>query len=409
MDITDASGIAGKPYSDLAQPGSVAVTRPRQKISLELFDELEPVCHDWQALEAEAVCTPFHTYAWSHAWRTHVESMSEVRTAIVVGRDDNGTVQMILPLALRKHGPVTALEWLSGEHATYTGGLFHPSFLNQLSKTDFLVLWSRVVALLPPFDIVQFLAQMPMIDGWFNPTTHLGARTSANSYFCITIDAEWEELHRQRRSKSTRRSERRRERQLNEIGPMKFETHFEGPALAQATEVMFKQRSARFGEQGIHDFLSDAGMTGFYRALTKMTARSHGIEGYVSSLSVGDTMAAGLLNLIHKNKNYALVSSMTTDETLRKSSPGEILMRHTLKYCCETGLEAYDCGGGYDIYKDSWSDIKFHTADTVAPRTMLGSAYDGSYNGFLMAKSHIKQSPVLWKAFKTLRKLGFWS
>jgi len=409
MDITDAGGIAGKPYSDLAQSDSLAVSRPRREISFELFDELDPVCHDWQALEAEAVCTPFHTYAWTHAWQTHVESASQARAAIVVGRDNNGIVQVILPLALRKHGPVTILEWLAGEHATYTGGLFRPSFLNQLSKTDFLDFWAKVVDVLPPFDIVQFLSQMPMINDQFNPTTHLGARTSASPYFCITIDAEWEELHRQRRSKSTRRSERRRERQLNEIGPMKFETHYEGPALAQATEVMFKQRGARFGEQGIHDFLSDPGMADFYRVLTKMTPRSHGIEGFVSSLSVGGTMVAGLLNLIHKNKNYALVSSMTMDEAMRKPSPGEILMRHTLKHCCDKGLEAYDCGGGYDIYKDSWSDIKFHTADTVAPRTMLGSAYAGSYNGFLMAKSHIKQSPVLWKTFKTLRKLGFWS
>ncbi len=409
MNILDAGGITGKPYSDLAHPDSVAVARPRQEISLELFDDLETVCHDWQALEADVVCTPFHTYAWTHAWRTHVESAGQTRAAIVVGRDDTGTVQVILPLALRKHGPVTILEWLAGEHATYTGGLFRPTFLNQLSKTDFLNLWSRVIALLPPFDIVQFLAQTPVIDGQANPTTHLGARANASPYFCITIDAEWEDLHRQRRSKSTRRSERRRERQLNEIGPMKFETHYEGPALEQATDVMFKQRSARFSEQGIHDFLSDAGMTDFYRALTKMTTRSHGIESFVSSLSVGDTMAAGLLNLIHKNKNYALVSSMTMDEALRKPSPGEILMRHTLKHCCEKGLDAYDCGGGYDIYKDSWSDIKFRTADTVAPRTMLGSAYAGSYNGFLAAKSHIKQSPVLWKAFKTLRKLGFWS
>ncbi|MCF6292268.1 MAG: phytanoyl-CoA dioxygenase family protein [Robiginitomaculum sp.] len=110
------------------------------------------------------------------------------------------------------------------------------------------------------------MTKAPMIDGEVNPTTHLGARANASPYFCITIDAEWEDLHRQRRSKSTRRSERRRERQLNEIGPMKFETHYDGPALAQATEVMFKQRSARFGEQGIHDFLSDAGMADFYRS-----------------------------------------------------------------------------------------------------------------------------------------------
>ena len=105
MDITDAGGIAEKPFSDFAQPDSGAVVRPRQEISLEFFDQLEPVCHDWQALEADAACTPFQTYAWTHAWRTHVESASQVSCAIVVGRDDTGTVQMILPLALRKTRP----------------------------------------------------------------------------------------------------------------------------------------------------------------------------------------------------------------------------------------------------------------------------------------------------------------
>lgn len=408
MNIMDTTATSEIPYSDLIHLGTSSAKNLVEEIRFELVDELEAIRADWQEMEAEVSCTPFQTYAWTDAWRTHV-GKANIRPAIVVGRDDAGSIQILLPLALHKQGPVTILEWLAGDHASYTGGLFRKSLLDQLNRADFLTLWSKITDLLPPFDIVQFMAQMPTLNGQVNPTTHFGAKASASPYFCITIDADWETLHLQRRSRSTRRSERRRERQIGEIGTVSFETHYEGAALEQATEVLFEQRSARFAELGIHDFLGDPGMADFYRALTKMTSHSHGIEGFVSTLRVGDTMAAGLLNLIYKNKNYALVSSMTTDEALRKPSPGEILMRYTLKHCCEKGLEAYDCGGGYDIYKDSWSDIKFHTLDTVSPHTMLGSAYAGSYNSFLTAKSHIKQTPALWKTFKVLRKLGFWS
>lgn len=409
MNMVDTTAISEFTYSELADFERASAKDQVEEIRFELFEDLEAVRDEWQTLEKTAACTPFQTYAWAHCWRTHVECAAEVRPLILVGRDDKDTVQIILPLALRKHGPVTILEWLAGDHASYTGGLFRASLLNGLSKVEFLNLWSKVTALLPSFDIARFMAQMPDLYGHVNPTTCLGAKESASTYFRITIDDEWDSFHRARRSRTTRRSERRRERQLGEIGPLMFETHYDGSALEQATEVMFSQRSARFVEQGIHDFLADPGVADFYRALTKMTQKTHGIEGFVSTLSVGDTIAAGLLNLIYKNQNFALVSSMTADEAMRKPSPGEILMRNTLKHCSEIGLEAYDCGGGYDIYKDSWSDIKFHTLDTLSPQTMLGSAYAGSYNGFLVVKSRIKQSPALWKTFKVFRKLGFWS
>ena len=409
MTITGTRALSKVPYSKVARSGSNSGTGLVQKIRLELHEELQAARGDWQALEADVSCSPFQTFAWSHAWRSHVEHAAGLRPLIVAGRDETGRVQMILPLALRKQGPLTILEWLAGDHATYTGGLFERSLLDSLDQSRFHHLWSKIIDQLPPFDIARFMTQVPLVDGQVNPTAQLGSRENASPYFCITLDADWDSFHRERRSRTTRRSERRRERQLGELGVLKFDAHYQGPLLEQATEVIFSQRSARFAEQGIRDFLGDPGMADFYRALTKMTTKTHGIEGFVSTLRVGDTIAAGLLNIIHKNKNYALVSSMTTDEELRKPSPGEILMRNTLKHCCEKGLEAYDCGGGYDIYKDSWSDIKFHTLDTVLPRSMLGFAYAGSYNGFLAAKSHIKQSPALWKAFKTFRKLGFWS
>ncbi len=409
MNIMDTTAISEISYSELAHFETRSGKSLVEEIRFELIDEPETIRNDWQTLEAEVSSTPFQTYAWTQAWRSHVGRLANIRPAIVVGRDDAGSIQILLPLALHKQGPVTILEWLAGDHASYTGGLFRKPLLDQLSRSDFLTLWSKITDLLPPFDIVQFMAQLPTLNGQVNPTTHFGAKTSASPYFCITIDAEWETLHHQRRSSKTRRSERQRERKLGDIGPLSFAAHYEGRELAQATEVLFEQRSARFAEQGIHDFLGDPGMADFYRSLTKMTRHSHGIEGFVSTLSVGGTMVAGLLNLIYKNKNYALVSSMTTDETMRKYSPGEILMRNTLRHCCEKGLEAYDCGGGNDVYKNSWSDKKFHILDTVSPQTMLGSAYAGSYNSFLAAKSRIKQTPALWKTFKVLRKLGFWS
>jgi len=407
MNMMDTTALNDLSYSK-SPPLETGATQI-QNIRFELVEDLIAVRSDWQALEAQTFCTPFQTYAWTHAWRTHVTSTADVHPAIIIGRDDNDAVQVILPLALRKQGPVTILEWLAGDHASYSGGLFRTALLNSLNRAEFLSLWAKITELLPPFDIAQFLAQTPMLNAHVNPTTYLGTKDSASTYFRITIDADFEALHLDRRSRTTRRSERRRERHLSELGPLMFEAHYEGSTQEQATDVMFEQRSARFTEQGIHDFLADPGVADFYRALTKMTMQAHGIEGFVSTLSVGDTIAAGLLNITHNNINYALVSSMTTDEAMRKPSPGEILMRNTLKHCCEKGMDAYDCGGGYDIYKDSWSDLKFHTLDTVSPQTILGSAYAGSYNGFLAAKSHIKQSPTLWKAFKVCRKLGFWS
>ncbi len=409
MNLQDTTTATGISISGVTRPNVIATRKPLQEISLAYVEELELVCDEWQALEKDAANTPFQTYAWTHAWRCHVHRAAEADPAIVVGKDDRGNVQFILPFAIRKQGPAKILEWLAGDHASYTGALYTKQFLESITHDNTLVLWSRIKKLLPHFDISQFLAQLPTLNGFKNPMTCLSHRENASTYYSITIDADWETLHQERRSRSTRRSERKRERLLGEFGPVSFDVHYDGPDLERATEVMFSQKSARFAELGINDFLNEPGMTDFYRALTKMTETAHGIEGFVSTLSVGDNIVGALFNMIYKNKNFSLVSSMTTDEKMRKPSPGEILMRHTLKHCCEAGLEAYDCGGGNDIYKDSWSDVKFHTLDSVTPNSLLGSTYTSGFKGFLAAKAQIKQSPVLWKTFKNLRKLGFWS
>lgn len=376
-------------------------------IHLELVSDFAAARADWLMLEREAAQTPFQTFAWTQAWFEHVSHAENVQPTILIGRDSNNIAQFILPFCLRKHGPVIVLEWLAGAHANYTGGLFRSRFLTTLDKPKATKLWAKIEDFLPHYDIAQFMSQLPELMTATNPMAYLAHRESASPCYIITLENDWEAFHLKRRSKSGRSSERKRQRRLEKIGPILFEVHESGKDLEHVMETLITQKRSRFDEQGIADFFSDPHFRDFYRALIRMTAKADGIGASISTLKVDGEIIATILNVTHDNKNYALISSITSNEELRKCSPGEMIMRLNIKHCCEAGMHTYDCGGGTCMYKESWSDIKFNTYHTIAAHTFLGHAYAGSYGGFLSAKARIKNSPILWQAFKTLRKLGF--
>src|SRR5262245_5686089 len=108
-------------------------------VTLELREELASLEPEWTAFQRTAACTVFQTFEWLTKWRQHVGNLRGTRPAIVLGRDANGALLFILPLAIETQGPIRGLTWLGSGLCDYNAPLLAHDFWRYVG--DFTALW----------------------------------------------------------------------------------------------------------------------------------------------------------------------------------------------------------------------------------------------------------------------------
>src|SRR5689334_14511019 len=91
---------ATSPLDAPAAPAASLIGRAaRTGLMLSVHSELAAVEHAWRAFEATAALTAFQSFDWLACWQRHIGSRRGTRPAVVLGRDIDGELQFILPLA----------------------------------------------------------------------------------------------------------------------------------------------------------------------------------------------------------------------------------------------------------------------------------------------------------------------
>ena len=78
-------------------------TRHRvREFALAVYDDLAAVETAWRDFQQHADCTAFQTFEWLSTWQRHIGARDGVTPCIVVARDRNDAMLLILPLAVRR-------------------------------------------------------------------------------------------------------------------------------------------------------------------------------------------------------------------------------------------------------------------------------------------------------------------
>jgi CelD/BcsL family acetyltransferase involved in cellulose biosynthesis len=359
---------------------------------------LEPL---WRAFERRATCTVFQTYRWLSTWSATVGSTTGVEPAIVCTRNASGDPVLILPFGITTHRGTRILGWLGGEHANYQFGLFAPDWLDAIGRVGFEALWREIVAALPAFDLLCFADQPVAWDGRTNPFVHLPHLPSANRSHVLHLAADYEMLYAAKRSSSTRRSARKRDKRLEQDGPVEFRRPTTPRETAAALATLFSQKIPHMESIGVGDVYGPA-FPNFLAALAP-PAKDEPSPLDIRCLTCGGETIATVLGAVGKGRYYGLILSMT-DGPQRRHSPGELALRRTIEACCAMGLSEFDLSQGEAAYKAAWADDQLAQFDTLIAYTAKGHAYAAVARLTLTAKRHIKQSPRLLAAANALRK-----
>ena len=136
--------------------------------------------------------------------------------------------------------------------------------------------------------------------------------------------------------------------------------------------------------------------------LTAAAGDSPAIE--LCALMVGDEPVALFGGTIAAGRYSGMFNAMAPGPQQRHS-PGELLLHHLIRHCCERGLTVFDLGAGEADYKSHICDGTDALFDLAVPVTAKGQAAAFVQDMAGQMKRRIKQSPRLWPLIVRLRRL----
>lgn len=369
--------------------------------TITVHNDLKELVGQWRRLQTTAFGTIFQTYDWLTAWVETVGGHGAIEPVVVVGRGFDGTLAFILPFQISRHGTADVLEWLGGQHSNYQAGLFAKAWLADITRDQFLEVWNRAISALPRFDAIRFTDQPEVWEGMRNPLTHLPNHPSANTSFLLALKPDFESLYKEKRSSSTRRSSRKRDRRLAETGPVEFHQAGTEAELERIVTTLLEQKIPHMEEIGVGDIFGPRFDDFLLRLGTAETNPDTPL--FCHYLTCGQQVLATVIGAVFRGRYYGLLLSMT-DGPLKRHSPGELALRKAIEACCAGGLKEFDLSQGHADYKLAWADDVIEQFDTIIGYTVAGRIYAVRERLALSLKRTIKTSPKLWSVAQTVRR-----
>ena len=152
-----------------------------QNIRLAVHEDLADVEREWRAFEQIADGTVFQSFDWLSIWQQHIGAINNVAPAIVTGRDNQGRLLFLMPLAVDRCGFARRLTWLGTDLCDYNGPLLAPDYGERVNSVRFTQIWREIRALLRSspnlwFDLVYFDKMQNVVGAQPNPFLGIGLR-----------------------------------------------------------------------------------------------------------------------------------------------------------------------------------------------------------------------------------------
>jgi CelD/BcsL family acetyltransferase involved in cellulose biosynthesis len=308
---------------------------------------------------------------------------------------------MLLPLGIVRRGLARALIWLGGELTDYNGPVLADGVADDL---DIEAVWQSLCCELPRFDYVDFQRQPASIADQPNPFQQLSNRTNPISGCYTQLMPCWASYHEGKRSAETRRKERRKEAKLARYGALEFVVAQTASEIDEITATLFAQKAASYRRKGVKNHLRDPADADFIRAFTHAFAESG--QAVLTAMKVRDEIIATQWGLLHGNHFYCLALSHDQGRFARYS-PGNVMLRRMLEWCCERQIAIFDFTYGDESFKNHWCEDRLPLHDSLLPMTPLGWMLVLKIRCAEAINEMVKRSSHLYAFADRLRKLWY--
>ena len=381
-----------------AQPSSDTMSG----LKVAVCARAKPLEAEWLALQETGWVTPYQSFDWVNTWQEAVSDLTGEDVRFVTIRDDAGQLHGIFPFVVEAAWGTRVLRWLGNSQINYGMPVMSEAFVQKISK-DAEWFFAELVSVLDGVDAIHLDKQPATWQGKPNPLADLFTDTGANSTYLFNLEPDYDELYRNKRSKSTRRNNKRRDVKLQQHGELGFRLPADKEESAQVIKTLFGFVETRLAQKGIKDPYGPMSKT-FYLALSQLPENAP-LQLSPYFLTVGDEIVSVMMGSEFQGVFSGLVCSIT-DGPQKEFSPGDAALRRTIEACCKKGLAKFDFSAGHSDYKMHWAEEVIPLHDTLHAIGGGGYKYVAIARPGLSTKRMIKRSDWLWRTIKQARKFS---
>lgn len=379
--------------------GDAASVVARSEIAVEVAERIEDVEAAWRELTASSIESPGQSYDFIRLWVAD-RKVPASHQRYVVGRIDGQTVAL-LPLHRKRVHGLPVFTWFPGANAGCYAPIADYDRLAALGPEGRRRLWSAMTGQLTGADVV-YLRSIPVeVGGHVGLFDELGSTLAVETLYRSEYSS-WEECDRLQRSKSRRKHDRQQGDRLIAMGDVGFEEVRNGADTTRAIETMFIQRSARFKAMGIRDTFVHDRLIGFYHAMAQAQS---GVDVRLHVLRLNGAIVAVRYNIVHNDRMFCLISSMSDDPDIQNGSPGKQCLLRVMQTVFDQGIRTFDMGSGLTDEKRHWCNVQTPLRQHYVGLTPQGVLVVKAHRTFQKTRAAIKANPQLKSAVRGVRQL----
>ena len=358
---------------------------------------IEEVEAAWRQLTSKAIESPGQSYDFIRLWVSE-RQIVEADQRYVVGLVDGQPVAL-LPLHRKRVHGLPILTWFPGANAGCYAPVADSERLAGLGSDGRKALWAAMTGKLSGADVV-YLRSIPVeVGGHVGLFDELGATLAVETLYRSQYSS-WEECDRLQRSKSRRKHDRQQGDRLAAMGEVSFCDLRNADDTDCAIETMFKQRSARFKSMGIRDTFVADGLIDFYH---KAARPGSGVDVRLHVLRLNGDIVAVRYNIVHNDRMFCLISSMSDDPAIQNGSPGKQCLLRVMQSVFDEGFRVFDMGSGFTDEKRHWCNVQTPLRQHYIGLTPQGALILRLHQAFQLTRAAIKANPQLKSWIRNVR------
>jgi CelD/BcsL family acetyltransferase involved in cellulose biosynthesis len=369
-------------------------TRSFRLTATHRLDEIEPV---WRALTEKCIESPGQSIDFIRLWIKALK-IAEHDQYYVVAHLDDAPIALV-PLQRRWDKGVRVLSWFPGPHVGCNAPIVDVARLQALSPDDRRRLWIKLLRSFKGADVVYMKAVPQLVMDGIDLFAEMGQSLEAETLYRSAF-ASFEEADRTQRNKSRRKHDRQQGDKLDAKGEVTFGEVGNGAEALAVLETMFQQRAARFREMGVFDPFAIPTIREFYDS----TARENsGVPVKLHVMRLNGEIVAVRYNVVHGDRLFCLISSMSDDPSIQHGSPGKQCLLRVMQTVFDQGYRVFDMGEGLTDEKRHWCNQQIPVRHHYMPITRRGALAAQAHQGWHRLRTRIKHDEKMFAWAKSVR------
>ena len=392
--------VLGGAVEDIAVPGLAwSADGLGARISVRVTTRLEDVEMDWRALSAGAIESPGQSYDFIRLWVRN-RNIPHNEQRYVVGAVD-GQVMAILPLHLKRVWGIKVFTWFPGTNAGCYAPVADAARLASLGVKGRAELWQAMTRKLSGAGLIYLRSVPADVEGHAGLFEQLGIALETDMLHRAQFSS-WEQCDTEQRSRSRRKHDRQQGDRLAALGDVTFE-EITDPVLGRPVlDTMFRQRTERFRAQGIRDCFVEDDLVGFYR---EAMDPGSGIDVRLHVLRLDGAIVAVRYNIVHDERMFCLISSMSDCSQIQTGSPGKQCLLRVMQSVFPSGIRVFDMGAGYTDEKRHWCNVQMPLRHHYVSLTPFGDVVVEVHSALQKLRIRAKANPVVKSALRKLQQI----